>query len=380
MKKKPLLFLLTLLGAGSFLFSGLKTYCNTSNVSIVLAADDEQQLIEAREDAFGRIAEMVDVNDYDGQAREELEAELAKVTKIINDADTVYRIFTAVGDFNQYLDQYFFERYPTLEQYRSKYKFEIESYSWFYSYDPSAQPLLDQKIQEAWDKIDATEDFAKIEEIFEEFVDYFENDFLPHNRIVEEIRKEALDYIDWTFTQLDRFPDNEQENILYIGGLVRPKIEHYETSYEIYHEYKEYIYFFETTPTIAQLELEEAVNYYSYRIGIAVDISEVSFWDYRIDAIHECAEWAHNDIEAATSADEVREYYDDFIFMISDYYEGEDIEALIDEIIAINSMTTKTGNDKSNNTGLIVACAVEGGVIVLGTALALFFFLRKKKQ
>lgn len=391
MKKRSIFIALTaLLSAGALLTSVTKQ--SSTVVHSVLATEEpepEIEYAEEREAAKAAVDEMACVNEYSGDAKLELEAKILEVYQQIDNALDPHEIDYTVDDFRVYLEWYFFEKYhPTLSYYSNGIKYRIEYYSEDYSYDVTYQSILDELVQNALDNVDNATSIAEIDRIYEQFVKDFES-FYRNYRVLEELKQEALDYIDWTLTKLSDYDEKYHSEIQESADNSILLINQATTNSAIYKEYDDYKDYFEDIPTLTEQELVRVKNELLSNMHILCTLGEMSLRNgYELDVFHTYYDWAMADIENATRVEDAYEYYEGFLEAAEElvpdirerlelYKGGYKIDNPDDEDGQDDSDNKK---DKNEKTGLIVACAVEGAVIVLGGALIGFYFLRNMKH
>lgn len=379
MKKRALLMLLlALFGVGTFCVSCVKNNFNT--IAVVSAEEDE--LAEEKAAAKERVIELACPEDYSGEAKQELEAKITEVFQLIDNATEPWTIDNAVDDFNVYLEWYFYEKYsPSLNYAKNRARCEVEYFPENFNYDPKYQNILDAKIEEVMNQIDHATSVDEVENIVDSYRYYVEFDFYRTYRFFEELKQEALDYIDWTLEKLDEYSEKTQTEITLSAAHSKEVINSATSNSQLYREYDSYKSYFESVATIADEEIIRIREDMLQTLRLACDIGELVLGNsHNVDVFHVYYERACQAVLNCTSIDEIYEIYEYFIDDADDYIPDirERIENAKDNLSSITPSSNKDSENKI--TGLIVACSVEGGVIIAGVLAIVLLILKNKKQ
>lgn len=385
MKKKALFIVLTaLFGIGALSFAGLN-HNSTPTVSVFATEEpEEDEFAEERKNAKAQILELACLDEYSGKAREELESKIAEVNQEIDRAPEQFYIDTAVNNFKAYLEYYFYhEYYPSLGYYKSVKKMDVESFPEDFSIDPNYEDLLNQKIEEAKENIQNSTSIEEIDRKFEEFCHYFEFVFYRTYRVFEELKQEVLDYVNWTLDKIDEYDAEHQIQIQRSAQHTKEVVNQATTNAQLYSEYDKYKDFFEKIPTLAETQLKKVIKDLLSDMHIACTIGEMSLGNtHEVDVFHIYYDWAYADIENAKSVEEAYEFYEGFLNAAEEYV--PDIRERIELYkggYRINEPNDDTKDKEANSKiALIVVCALEGGVILIGAACLAFYFKRNMKR
>ncbi|MBQ0009364.1 MAG: hypothetical protein KBS97_03740 [Firmicutes bacterium] len=390
MKKKALLIVLTaVFGIGALSFAALKH--DLIPIVSVLATEEpeEDEYAEERENAKAQILELACLDEYSGKAREELEAKIAEVNQEIDRAPESYYIDAAVNNFRVYLEYYFYqEYYPSLGYYKGVKKWDVECFTEDFSIDPNYEDLLNQKIEEAKENIENSTSIEEIDRKFEEFCHYFEFVFYRTYRVFDELKQEVLDYVDWTLDKIDEYDEEHKIQIQRSAQHTKEVVNQATTNAQLYSEYDKYKDFFEKIPTLVETQLKKVIEDLLSDMHIACTIGEMSLGNtHEVDVFHIYYDWAYADIENAKSVEEAYEFYEGFLNAAEEFV--PDIRERIELYKGgyrtdVTDPDTKGTDSKDKETNskiaLIVVCALEGGVILIGAAGLAFYFNRNKKR
>lgn len=380
MKKKSLLFALaTLFSLGGMICVVPKA--STSSATCVHAEDEYE---EEKNAAKEQIHELACLEEYSGDAHTELEAKIKELENQINESNDPHFIDQIVSDFEVYLEWYFYNKYyPSIGYTRNHRKLEVEYFLENFSFEDTeeANNVLNAKVEETLTKLDNAKSREEIESIFQQYCYYIEFNFYRTYRVLSELKEEALEYIDSTLARLEEYSEENQVAITRSATYAKENINKATKNSEVYTQYDKYLEYFENVPTITMENLEKVRADLLHTLRLACDIGERILGNtHDVDVFHVYYDWAYSDIERASSIDEAYEYYNGFIENASTY-----IPDIVERIeIEKNNRKTISPEEKADDnkkTGLIIACVMEGSLLVLaGASIAIYFLLKKKRK
>lgn len=379
MKKKFLPLAFIIIGASTLgLTTSLKETSNSSNRPSVVLAD--YQLEEYKAQKKDELNECVDLDSCPQEIKQDIEYLLEYGLSDIDDAtseEEVDEIFVFVTQrISEMLAEFEDPEARELEKYKQSKIDYIDD-----NFDLDRYPENKKEYyRHMYDECVANITYADTSRL----VDYYFFQFLrnvdinvpdiPEAETLEQAKEYALEEIDRT---LDSYPLREyfKQELNFLVAKSKKAIDEATRIDEVNNAINDFRNEFKEFPTNEDVSINkfrrDLIDAY---IAYEFERIELTGFDDKDDVLPEMDEKFEKDMKAARTLEELLSCYEYAI-------EGlNELMPLRDDQIHGGTSDADNKEGTKNNIGLIVACAVEGAVIVAGATTILVITLKKKKQ